>query len=146
MGEAFLNKPSAIHTQFVARILTLLTLYSQNPLASAFLCYMAGIPLRLAHCHESPYQLLAHWVKDPEPEHFTRHEVRRQLSKRHVCIAMNQFVSLKSFIVISPQAEAVEGVARVFLKLLFFSASDNGENHCLRRFPQYLSPYRSVAT
>lgn len=55
------------------------TVYSQNPLPSAFLCYMAGIPLRLAHCHENPYQLLTDWIKDPEPEQFTRHEVRRQL-------------------------------------------------------------------
>ncbi len=55
------------------------TVYSQNPLPSAFLCYMAGIPLRLAHCHENPYQLLTDWVLDPEPAQFTRHEVRRQL-------------------------------------------------------------------
>ncbi|NJL38652.1 MAG: lipopolysaccharide heptosyltransferase II [Leptolyngbyaceae cyanobacterium SM1_4_3] len=55
------------------------TVYSQNPLPSAFLCYMAGIPLRLAHCHENPYQLLTDWIKDPEPDQFTRHEVRRQL-------------------------------------------------------------------
>jgi len=55
------------------------TVYSQNPLPSAFMCYMAGIPLRLAHCHENPYQLLTDWIKDPEPEQFTRHEVRRQL-------------------------------------------------------------------
>lgn len=31
------------------------TVYSQNPLPSAFLCYMADIPLRLAHCRENPY-------------------------------------------------------------------------------------------
>ncbi|MGI0484559.1 lipopolysaccharide heptosyltransferase II [Pantanalinema rosaneae CENA516] len=55
------------------------TVYSQNPLPSAFLCYMAGIPLRLAHCHENPYQLLTNWIKDPEPEQLTRHEVQRQL-------------------------------------------------------------------
>ncbi len=55
------------------------TVYSQNPLPSAFLCYLADIPLRLAHCHENPYQLLTHWVKDPEPENCVRHEVRRQL-------------------------------------------------------------------
>ena len=55
------------------------TVYSQNPLPSAFLLYMAGIPLRLAHCHENPYQLLPNWIKDPEPEQFTRHEVQRQL-------------------------------------------------------------------
>jgi lipopolysaccharide heptosyltransferase II len=55
------------------------TVYSQNPLPSAFLCYLADIPLRLAHCHENPYQLLTHWVPDPEPAKQVRHEVRRQL-------------------------------------------------------------------
>ena len=55
------------------------TVYSQNPLPSAFLCYMAEIPLRLAHCHENPYQLLTDWIKDPEPDQGIRHEVQRQL-------------------------------------------------------------------
>lgn len=55
------------------------TVYSQNPLPSAFLCHLAGIPLRLAHCHENPYQLLTDWVPDPEPAHGVRHEVQRQL-------------------------------------------------------------------
>lgn len=55
------------------------TVYSQNPLPAAMLCYLADIPLRLAHCHENPYQLLTDWVPDPEPQRFTRHEVRRQL-------------------------------------------------------------------
>jgi lipopolysaccharide heptosyltransferase II len=55
------------------------TVYSQNPLPAAFLCYLADIPLRLAHCRENPYQLLTHWVPDPEPERGVRHEVRRQL-------------------------------------------------------------------
>ncbi|GAB3549015.1 hypothetical protein GCM10027343_30220 [Noviherbaspirillum agri] len=55
------------------------TVYSQNPLPSAMLCYLAGIPLRLAHCHENPYQLLTHWIPDPEPQQRIRHEVQRQL-------------------------------------------------------------------
>src|SRR5579883_13744 len=55
------------------------TVFSQNPLPSAFLCYLADIPLRLAHCHENPYQLLTDWVLDPEPGIGIRHEVRRQL-------------------------------------------------------------------
>ncbi len=55
------------------------TVYSQNPLPSAFLCYLADVPLRLAHCHENPYQLLTDWVLDPEPAREVRHEVRRQL-------------------------------------------------------------------
>jgi lipopolysaccharide heptosyltransferase II len=63
--------------QFDAAVI--FTVYSQNPLPSAFLCYLAKIPLRLAHCHENPYQLLTNWVKDPEPEPHIRHEVQRQL-------------------------------------------------------------------
>src|SRR5438067_7601783 len=55
------------------------TVYSQNPLPAAFLCYLADIPLRFAHCRENPYQLLTDRVPDPEPERGVRHEVRRQL-------------------------------------------------------------------
>lgn len=55
------------------------TVYSQNPLPAALLCYLADIPLRLAYCHENPYQLLTDWVPDPEPAAEIRHEVRRQL-------------------------------------------------------------------
>jgi len=55
------------------------TVYSQNPLPSAFLCFLAEIPLRAAHCRENPYQLLTHWLKDPEPETLVRHEVQRHL-------------------------------------------------------------------
>jgi lipopolysaccharide heptosyltransferase II len=55
------------------------TVYSQNPLPAAYLCYLAGIPLRLAHCRENPYHLLTDWQPDPEPG-TTRHEVERQLA------------------------------------------------------------------
>jgi lipopolysaccharide heptosyltransferase II len=55
------------------------TVYSQNPLPAALICYLAEIPLRLAYCHENPYQLLTDWVKDPEPEQQICHEVQRQL-------------------------------------------------------------------
>jgi lipopolysaccharide heptosyltransferase II len=55
------------------------TVYSQNPLPAALVCFLAGIPRRLAHCRENPYQLLTHWVREPEPEQMVRHEVRRQL-------------------------------------------------------------------
>lgn len=65
------------HAQFDAAVI--FTVYSQNPLPAAFLCYLANIPLRLAHCHENPYQLLTDWIKDPEPERILRHEVCRQL-------------------------------------------------------------------
>ena len=55
------------------------TVYSQSPLPSALLLYLADIPLRLAHCRENPYKLLTNWVKETEPEKTPRHEVRRQL-------------------------------------------------------------------
>jgi lipopolysaccharide heptosyltransferase II len=55
------------------------TVFSQNPLPAALLCYLAEIPLRLAYCHENPYQLLTNWVQDPDPQEGIRHEVQRQL-------------------------------------------------------------------
>jgi lipopolysaccharide heptosyltransferase II len=55
------------------------TVYSQSPLPAAYLCYLAGIPRRLAHCHENPYHLLTDWRPDLEPEKLVRHEVERQL-------------------------------------------------------------------
>ena len=55
------------------------TVYSQSPLPAAYLCYLAGIPRRLAHCHENPYHLLTDWLPDPEPAVRVRHEVQRQL-------------------------------------------------------------------
>jgi lipopolysaccharide heptosyltransferase II len=55
------------------------TVYSQNPLPAALLCFLAEIPLRLAHCRENPYQLLTDWVPELEPERLIRHEVKRQL-------------------------------------------------------------------
>lgn len=55
------------------------TSYSQSPLPAAMLCYLAGIPLRLAHCHENPYRMLSDWIPDPEPDALVKHEVRRQL-------------------------------------------------------------------
>ena len=55
------------------------TVYSQSPLPAAMLCYLAGIPRRLAHCRENPYTLLTDWLREPEPHQRTRHEVERQL-------------------------------------------------------------------
>ena len=55
------------------------TVYTQSALPAAFLCLLAEIPLRLAHCRENPYRLLTDWAKEFEPETCVRHEVRRQL-------------------------------------------------------------------
>ncbi|MFL6660913.1 MAG: glycosyltransferase family 9 protein [Rhizobacter sp.] len=56
------------------------TVCTQSALPAALLCRLAGIPLRLAHCRENPYDLLTDWV--PDTEVFAtgmRHEVTRQL-------------------------------------------------------------------
>jgi len=55
------------------------TVFSQNPLPAALLCYLAEIPLRLAYCRENPYQLLSDWIPEPDSHPHIRHEVRRQL-------------------------------------------------------------------
>ena len=55
------------------------TVYSQSALPAAYACYLAGIPLRLAHCRENPYALLTDWVAESEPQARVRHEVERQL-------------------------------------------------------------------
>jgi lipopolysaccharide heptosyltransferase II len=55
------------------------TVYSQSALPAALMCRLAGIPLRLAHSRENPYQLLSDWVPETEPAMQVRHEVRRQL-------------------------------------------------------------------
>ncbi|HEY0443425.1 MAG TPA: glycosyltransferase family 9 protein [Candidatus Limnocylindrales bacterium] len=55
------------------------TVHTQDPLPAALTCWLAGIPLRLAHSRDNPYQLLTDWVRDPEPLEPIRHEVQRQL-------------------------------------------------------------------
>jgi lipopolysaccharide heptosyltransferase II len=56
------------------------TVCTQSALPAAMLCRMAGIPLRLAHSRENPYDLLTDWVPDPDVcQSGMRHEVKRQL-------------------------------------------------------------------
>ncbi len=82
--------------QFDAAII--FTTYSQSALPAAMLCYLAGIPLRLAHCRENPYQMLTDWIPDPEPQHELRHEVRRQLDLAAAigCITVDERLSFKA--------------------------------------------------
>ncbi|MCL4418290.1 MAG: lipopolysaccharide heptosyltransferase II [Actinobacteria bacterium] len=77
-------------------IAIIFTVYSQNPLPSAMLAYMADIPIRIGYCHENPYKLLTHWIPDPEPVKFIRHEVRRQLDLVSLvgCKTKNELFSL----------------------------------------------------
>jgi ADP-heptose:LPS heptosyltransferase len=53
--------------------------YSQNPVPSIMLAYLAEIPLRLGYCRENPYELLTDWLPDQEPYSFVRHQVLRDL-------------------------------------------------------------------
>ncbi|KAA8484387.1 lipopolysaccharide heptosyltransferase II [Arcticibacter tournemirensis] len=55
------------------------TVYSQNPLPTVMLAYLAGIPRRLGYCRENPYELLTDWVPDKEPYSQIKHQVRRDL-------------------------------------------------------------------
>jgi ADP-heptose:LPS heptosyltransferase len=55
------------------------TVYSQNPLPSAMLAFMAGIPKRLAYCRENPYNLLTDWIPEKEPLNYIQHQVQRDL-------------------------------------------------------------------
>jgi lipopolysaccharide heptosyltransferase II len=73
--EALVEELAARH--FDAAVI--FTVYSQSALPAAYVCYLAGVPLRLAHCRENPYHLLTDWVREREPLELTRHEVRRQL-------------------------------------------------------------------
>lgn len=71
------------------------TVYSQSALPAAYLCYRAGIPLRLAHCRENPHELLTDWVAEREPGRTIRHEVQRQLDLVAAvgCLAEDQRMS-----------------------------------------------------
>lgn len=55
------------------------TVFSQNPLPSAMLCYLAGVPAVAGYCRENPYYLINYWLVDEEPLSAIRHEVVRQL-------------------------------------------------------------------
>src|ERR1700712_1941724 len=56
------------------------TVCTQSALPAALLCRLAGIPLRLAHVRENPYELLTDWAAEPDTDIASaRHEVRRQL-------------------------------------------------------------------
>lgn len=51
---------------------------TQSPLPAALVCYLAGIPLRLARSKDKPYRLLTHWLPEFEGSS-ALHETERQL-------------------------------------------------------------------
>lgn len=125
------------------------TVYSQNPLPSAMLCYLACIPLRLAHCRENPYQLLTHWIPETEPHERVRHEVRRQLDLVALVGARTMDERL-SFTV--PSADAAQ-VQRILRELDIdperpWLAMHPGATAAARRYPpqQWAQAARELAT
>lgn len=61
------------------------TVFSQNPLPTALVATLAGIPKRVAYCRENPYHLLSHWIQEKEPYSLLRHQVQRDLDLvRHI--------------------------------------------------------------
>jgi lipopolysaccharide heptosyltransferase II len=111
------------------------TVYSQNPLPSAFLCYMADIPLRLAHCHENPYQLLTDWIKDSEPDSGIRHEVRRQLDlvSQIGCQTLDERLSLH--VVESDRATVLKKLQELNLQSDAWVVIHPGATAASRRYP-----------
>lgn len=86
MKSAPSHHNGATHIEFIQSIrarafdaAAIFTVYSQSALPAALFCYLAEIPLRLAHCRENPYHLLTDRVQETEPESGVRHEVQRQL-------------------------------------------------------------------
>lgn len=76
--EKFWNLTSALRDKsFDAAVI--FTVFSQNPLPTAMVAMLAGIPQRLGYCRENPYQLLTHWLPEEEPYQYIRHQVRRDL-------------------------------------------------------------------
>jgi lipopolysaccharide heptosyltransferase II len=81
------NKPDvSVFNQVVAQLTeqhfdaaVIFTVYSQNPLPTAMLAYLAGIPRILAYCRENPYHLITDWAPDKEPYDLIKHQVRRDL-------------------------------------------------------------------
>lgn len=81
----FINAPEVIsdlvdllkQKKFDAAVI--FTVYSQNPLPAAMICYQAGIERIAGYCRENPYHLMTDWIPDEEPISTVKHEVERQL-------------------------------------------------------------------
>jgi lipopolysaccharide heptosyltransferase II len=120
--------------QFDAAVI--FTVFSQNPLPAALLCYLAEIPLRLAHCRENPYQLLTDWIPETEPQARIRHEVRRQLD----LVAAVGFQTHDERMQLTPPPAAVQHVQQMLTDLNLADSPDwiaihPGASAPSRRYP-----------
>ena len=116
------------------------TSYSQNPLPAALLCYLAGIPVRIAYCRENPYGLLTYWEKEEEPENYIRHEVKRQLDlvRSYGCVTSDQSLQLS---VKKSSVDQIQGIIEKLEKKWFIlHAGCSAQSRCydLHRFSQII--------
>ena len=111
------------------------TVYSQSPLPAALASLMAGIPRRLAHCRENPYQLLTDWVRESEPEQHVRHEVRRQLDLVASVGAHTDDERLSLRVPAAAHARAARLLARLRLEPNGWVAIHPGASAASRRYP-----------
>lgn len=113
------------------------TVFSQNPLPSALLCWLAGIPRRAAYCRENPYQLLSDWLPEPDTPTQTRHEVQRQIDLVRTLGAVPRQEPLVLQLPPAAQREAREALRTIGVR-----PGDNfivvhpGANAASRRYPE----------
>lgn len=94
--------------QFDAAVI--LTVFSQNPLPTAMLCYLAAIPRIAGYCRENPYELMSDWIPDDEPLKGVRHEVQRQLDLATALGAVPSQSSLSLRVPVHRSADAREAM------------------------------------
>jgi lipopolysaccharide heptosyltransferase II len=111
------------------------TVFTQSPLLAAFLCYLAQIPLRAAHCRENPYQLLSDWVIDCETLPSVRHEVQRQLDLVAALGYRTEDTRLSVRIPPGDQAQVRERLAAAGLRAGRWVVIHPGASAASRRYP-----------
>lgn len=82
------------------------TSFSQSPYPPAYLCYLAGIPVRLGHSKEFGGGVLSHWVRPPADE---GHQVDRNLSLLEAAgfLIQNRRIELTIPLDVQARAEAL---------------------------------------
>src|SRR5215831_14064650 len=115
------------------------SVYSQNPLPSAMLAFMASIPKRLAYCRENPYQLLTDWAIEKEPLEFIQHQVHRDLNLVKTINASTSNTNLS----VTVKKNALHTALKKLYKKHFFANNEwlifhPGVSEEKRRYPTHL--------
>jgi len=107
--------------------------YSQNPVPSIMLAYLADIPLRAAYCRENLYGLLTDWLPDPEPYHDIIHQVQRDLRLAGFIGAFTQHDSIH--IQIRPQRLLQDKLKQLALEPKQYFILHPGVSEAKREYP-----------